>query len=198
LQIATGAPEIAGDVAAFKQRYAFAFPPAEGSAVWDSADAPSGQIPRQGAVDHVTASFLAAPLPDDSDVPAEVLEFFVPEAEEHLQTATQCLQRLETGREDEQIHRLFRAIHTIKGSAAQVGLHRVSAIAHRVEDLLGRLRDGRLEPGTEIVDCCLDSVDALKTFLHREGPSDAEMHARVAATRAKPARCTLMRATPTP
>ena len=43
-------------------------------------------------------------------------------------------------------------MHTVKGSAAQVGLHRLSAVAHRVEDLIGRLRDGALQPSAEIVD----------------------------------------------
>ena len=70
-------------------------------------------------------------------------------------------------------------MHTVKGSAAQVGLHRLSAVAHRVEDLIGRLRDGALQPSAEIVDLFLQSVDVLKKFLHREWESDAEMVAAV-------------------
>ena len=77
------------------------------------------------------------------------------------------------------INRLFRAMHTVKGSAAQVGLHRLSAVAHRVEDLIGRLRDGALQPSAEIVDLLLQSVDVLKQFLHRQWTSDAEMAAAV-------------------
>src|SRR5580658_2707736 len=70
-------------------------------------------------------------------------------------------------------------MHTVKGSAAQVGLHRLSAVAHRVEDLIGRLRDGALQPSAEIVDLFLQSVDVLKQFLHRQWPSDAAMVAAV-------------------
>src|SRR6202023_1756291 len=78
-------------------------------------------------------------LPQDSDAPGEVLEFFVPEAEEHLQAFTECLLALEANPNAEDITRLFRSMHTVKGSAGQVGLHRLSAVAHRVEDLIGRL-----------------------------------------------------------
>ena len=74
---------------------------------------------------------------------------------------------------------LFRSIHTVKGSAAQVGLARLSAIAHRVEDLIGELRDGRLQPSAEIIDVCLESVDVLKRCLHRQWTSDAEMRSVV-------------------
>src|SRR5580692_8810177 len=177
LQISSNGTETEGDILAFKQRYSFAFPAppasraareaaAEVAAEEPVADAP----PAYSYVDH---------LPQDSDVPAEVLEFFVPEAEEHLQAVTECLLALEANPNAEDINRLFRSMHTVKGSAAQVGLHRLSAIAHRVEDLIGRLRDGELKPSANIVDICLESVDVLKKFLHRQWTSDDEMRAAV-------------------
>ena len=118
-------------------------------------------------------------MPADDEVPAEILEFFVPEAEEHLQVVTDCLLSLETNPGEEQIHRLLRAVHTVKGSAAQVGLHRISHVAHRAEDLIGRLRDGQLRPSAEIVDICLEAVDVLKKFLYRQWAEDGQMHAGV-------------------
>ncbi len=114
-------------------------------------------------------------LPADDEVPDEILEFFQPEAEEHLQIVSDCLISLEGSNNPEEINKLFRAIHTVKGSAAQVGLKRLGAIAHRVEDLIGRLRDGELEPSPSVVDVCLESVDILKKTLHREFIDDAEM-----------------------
>ncbi len=59
---------------------------------------------------------VAAAIPDipaDGDVPAEVMEFFVPEVEEHLQVVTECLLSLEAAPNPEEINRLFRAMHTI-------------------------------------------------------------------------------------
>jgi chemosensory pili system protein ChpA (sensor histidine kinase/response regulator) len=107
-------------------------------------------------------------LPADDSVAAEVLEFFIPEVEEHLQSITESLLSLEANPNPEDINKLFRAMHTIKGSAAQVGFHRLSTIAHRAEDLIARLRDGELKPSANIVDLCLESVDILKKQLYRQ------------------------------
>src|SRR5207248_7710226 len=121
-------------------------------------------------------------LPRDTEIPQEILEFFVPEAEEHLQIVTDCLLSLEANpNAGENIHRLFRAMHTVKGSAAQVGWQRIARVAHRAEDLVGRLRDGALKPSAEIVDICLESVDALKKFLYHQWPGEASMQASVKA-----------------
>jgi len=177
LQISSNGLETSEDIAAFKQRYAFAFPappaepaPEDGPVAVGEGESVSGTSPLHS---------FAASLPVDAEVRDEVLEFFIPEAEEHLQAMTECLLALEAkpGGESnpDDIHRLFRSMHTVKGSAAQVGLHRISAIAHRVEDLIGCLRDGVLQPNAEIVDVCLDSVDVLKKFLHRQWASHAEM-----------------------
>ncbi|HEY6442480.1 MAG TPA: hybrid sensor histidine kinase/response regulator [Candidatus Acidoferrales bacterium] len=178
LQISSSGSETSSDISAFKQRYAFAFPAA---AVGEAS--PDERVDSVGEGEPIPIIFpaasLADALPQDGEVPDEVLEFFIPEAEEHLQSVTECLLALEGHPNADDINRLFRSMHTVKGSAAQVGLHRLSAVAHRVEDLIGRLRDGALQPSAEIVDLFLQSVDVLKKFLHREWQSDAEMAAAV-------------------
>lgn len=179
--------ENADDVIVFKQRFPFAFPA-------PSAPVPEAQVPVVAAAQNadqraalgeipvaISADLLPEPIPQDDDVAAEVLEFFVPEAEEHLQTLTECLLALEASPSEEQVHRMLRAMHTIKGSAAQVGLHRISHVAHRAEDLIGRVRDGELKPGPGIIDICLESLDVLKKFLYRQWSSDAQMQAAVQA-----------------
>jgi chemosensory pili system protein ChpA (sensor histidine kinase/response regulator) len=179
LQISSDGKETADDIAAFKHRYAFAFGGAtvSPSALEDEMPAGAGN----GAQDSLplSDSNLADDLPEDDDVPREVLDFFIPEAEEHLQIATQCLLGLESNPDTEEIHRLFRSVHTIKGSAAQVGLRRLGAVAHRLEDLIGLLRDGALPSSPEITDVCLQSLDALRKFLHRQWSSDEEMRLTV-------------------
>ncbi len=178
LQISSSGSETSSDIAAFKQRYGFAFASAP---LPESADGADGQAIGEG--EPIPSVFpghsLAEQLPQDGEVPDEVLEFFIPEAEEHLQAVTECLLALEGNPNPEEINRLFRSMHTVKGSAAQVGLHRLSAVAHRVEDLIGRLRDGELQPNAQIVDLLLQFVDVLKQFLHRQWPSESEMVAIV-------------------
>jgi chemosensory pili system protein ChpA (sensor histidine kinase/response regulator) len=179
LQISTNGEETSSDIAAFKQRYSFAFPAAPVTGNQASEQATEFSETNESAVEGPAAYSYADHLPEDGEVGDEVLEFFVPEAEEHLQAVTECLLALEASPNPEEIHRLFRSMHTIKGSAAQVGLHRLSAVAHRVEDLIGQLRDGALHPSAEIVDICLESVDVLKKFLHRQWAGDLEMRAAV-------------------
>ena len=82
----------------------------------------------------------------------QLLIGFHEEAQEHLQTLQQALQRLQTANRDQegcavQAHReeiaaIRRAVHTIKGASAVIGLNEVAAYAHGVEDFLDRLHDG--------------------------------------------------------
>ncbi|HSE49323.1 MAG TPA: response regulator [Terriglobales bacterium] len=175
LMVSANGVEAGEDIAAFKQKYPFAF------------QAPEAVREEAAYVDEVASAMETAPeeaapvaiteLPQDGEVHDEILEFFVPEAEEHLQVVTECLLALEANPNPEDINRLFRAMHTIKGAAAQVGLLRISRVAHRAEDLVGRLRDGQLKPSAEIVDLCLESVDVLKKFLYRQWPDELTMQA---------------------
>ena len=179
LQISSDGKETVDDIAAFKHRYAFAFrgtPTSESAEMEEEAsDAMLGA--RSSA--NLSENNLADDLPDDDEVPREVLDFFIPEAEEHLQIATQCLLGLESNATADEIHRLFRSVHTIKGSAAQVGLRRLGAVAHRLEDLIGLLRDGVLQSSADITDVCLQTVDALRKFLYRQWTNDEEMTSTV-------------------
>ena len=184
LMISANAVEAAEDIGSFKQRYPFAFQGAVQPAV-QPEKAPAEQV---SATPAETETISTPPLPQDGEVPAEILEFFVPEAEEHLQVVTDCLLSLETNPSPDQIHRLLRAMHTVKGSAAQVGLQRIARVAHRAEDLISRVRDGALRPSADIVDICLEAVDALKKFLYRQWSDEDSMQSAVRALFARIAR----------
>jgi len=121
-----------------------------------------------------TGSYFDA-LPLDEEVPDEILEFFQPEAEEHLQVVSDCLISLEGNNNLEEINKLFRAIHTVKRLRSASRTEETGSIAHRVEDLIGRLRDGEIEPSPAVVDLCLESVDVLKKTLHRQWASEVDM-----------------------
>ena len=204
LMISSTGTEAEEEIAAFKQKYPFAFgevekeeaevePAGGGTTEVENPNAPVGTgegvgVPRsarddkqEGLSEQETHSSTHA-IPDlepDMEVPAEVLEFFVPEAEEHIQVVTECLLAMEANANPDDIHRLFRAMHTIKGSAAQVGLHRISRVAHRAEDLIGRLREGELQPSAAIIDICLECVDTLKKFLYGQWTDEQTMQASV-------------------
>jgi len=181
LEISDTGKESLEDIAAFKERYRFAFPtepPPLNYPQPQSLSEPPQAVAQERVVAAATGSYFDA-LPTDDEVGDEILEFFQPEAEEHLQVVSDCLISLEGNNNPEEINKLFRAIHTLKGSAAQVGLKRLGAIAHRVEDLIGRLRDGELEPSPAVVDICLESIDVLKKTLHRQWNDEKSMRAGV-------------------
>ena len=182
LEISDTGNENTEDIAAFKERYRFAFPidvpPLNLSAPKSNSAAALLDEEEHEIVSPATGSYFDA-LPMDDEVPTEILEFFQPEAEEHLQIVSDCLLSLEGNNNPEEINKLFRAIHTVKGSAAQVGLKRLGAIAHRVEDLIGRIRDGELEPTPQVIDLCLASTDVLKKTLQKQWADEAEMRTGV-------------------
>jgi chemosensory pili system protein ChpA (sensor histidine kinase/response regulator) len=179
LEISDTGEEVVEDIAAFKERYRFAFPAEPAPLSYASADEQQAQQPTQDESALAPTGSYFDSLPEDDDVPVEILEFFQPEAEEHLQIVSDCLLSLEANHSPEEINKLFRAIHTVKGSAAQVGLKRLGGIAHRVEDLIGRLREGEIEPSAQVIDLCLESVDVLKKTLHKQWPDEIQMRTGV-------------------
>ena len=71
------------------------------------------------------------------------------------------------------VHRVFRAIHTIKGSGATAGFAHLAAVAHKVEEVFDLARAGRLAITTDLVDTGLKACDVLRMILGAED-SEAE------------------------
>jgi len=93
---------------------------------------------------------------------SDIVDFFLVEASEHLQILNDGLLSLEERSDDlSAIDEIFRSAHTIKGSAAMLGFNVVSKLAHKMEDLLGRIRSKEVELSESIIDLLLNSVDTL-------------------------------------
>ena len=82
---------------------------------------------------------------------------------------------------DDLVHRVFRAIHTVKGSGATAGFTHLAAVAHRVEEVFDLARAGRLAITVEVVDCGLKACDVLRSILAADDP-DAECPGEQAVT----------------
>ena len=89
-------------------------------------------------------------------------EQFIAEARELVHQATDDLIAVEReGASSERTDRIFRAFHTLKGSAGIVELPAMTLTLHAAEDLLTAIRRGRLAVSADIVDqalACLDQV----------------------------------------
>jgi two-component system chemotaxis sensor kinase CheA len=63
------------------------------------------------------------------------------------------------------VHRVFRAIHTIKGSSGVAGMAHLSRFTHKVEETFELARAGKLAVTSELIDCALKSCDVIRLLL---------------------------------
>jgi two-component system chemotaxis sensor kinase CheA len=91
---------------------------------------------------------------------------FAQEAEGRLAAISQLALELEGAGNDETIvAAIYREVHTLKGSAAVVGLDDVSGCAHRLEERLEALRSGAFPISSELVDVVLEALDELTVLM---------------------------------
>ncbi|MCC7549476.1 MAG: chemotaxis protein CheA [Burkholderiales bacterium] len=91
---------------------------------------------------------------------------FFEEAQELLRQMEEILLAFEAGIQDgEAVNALFRAAHTIKGSAGLFGFEEVVGFTHVVESVLDRLRSSAIDIGDELVGLLLDSGDHIGTLV---------------------------------
>jgi two-component system chemotaxis sensor kinase CheA len=97
---------------------------------------------------------------------AAILPVFLAEAEENLAQVEDALLALEASPGDaETLNTVFRAAHTLKGNAANLGLAPVAEFAHGVEDVLDRLREGSIVLTASLTGLLLRAVDALRVLV---------------------------------
>ena len=98
---------------------------------------------------------------------------FVEESHDLLQNMEDALLRVESGGgETEDINAIFRAAHTIKGSAGLFGFDYVVSFTHVVENLLDRVRNGELTMGSELVALLLDCGDHIRALVEHAAIHD--------------------------
>jgi two-component system chemotaxis sensor kinase CheA len=86
----------------------------------------------------------------------------------------------EQPRDCDAVDRVFRVLHTIKGSGAMAGFEAVAAVAHEIETVFERVRSGEMAASRELVSQTLAARDRLKTMVEAGG--DAQFADHVAAT----------------
>jgi two-component system chemotaxis sensor kinase CheA len=114
----------------------------------------------------------------------EVIREFLIETHENLAQLDLDLLTLEKDpTERETLARVFRTLHTVKGTAGFLGLERLQAVAHAAENLLSRLRQGELIFNPQIASALLSVVDAVRQMLDAvektETDGDADFSALV-------------------
>lgn len=97
-------------------------------------------------------------------------ETFCDEAQELLAELESALIELEAEPTlGEAVDRVFRVLHTLKGSGAMAGFDHTAALAHELENIFDLIRSGRLAVNRELIDLTLMARDLLRDCIEREG-----------------------------
>ncbi len=96
----------------------------------------------------------------------EIVNDFVQEALELLESLNENFVELEKdpGNKD-LLNTIFRAAHTIKGSAGFLGFQSIVELAHSAENILNKLRQGEIFLTSGMMDCLLEAMDILKAMI---------------------------------
>lgn len=96
----------------------------------------------------------------------EIVESFLVESKEIIDSLDLDLIELEKNPTDENLlNKVFRSFHTIKGSAGFLNLTKLTALTHRCEDILNKLRRREVNLSSEIMDAILGGYDKMKELL---------------------------------
>ncbi len=97
---------------------------------------------------------------------SEIEVAFFTDAKEQLDALEGELLNLETNDCDEEtLNKIFRAMHTIKGSAGFAGFREIESFTHNVENLMHIIREGSLEINEDILQILLDSRDLINNMV---------------------------------
>ncbi|MCR9091189.1 MAG: chemotaxis protein CheA, partial [Proteobacteria bacterium] len=105
----------------------------------------------------------------------EIFATFIAESRDQIEEMERSLFALEQAPDDaELLNTVFRAAHTIKGSAGLFALDTVIEFTHTAENLLDALRHGQLHVDAELISELLRVVDVLRVLIdcasRREDP----------------------------
>lgn len=107
----------------------------------------------------------------------DLLSEFLTECAENLAVVDAELVKLEREPNNKDVlGRIFRLVHTIKGTCGFIGLPKLETLAHASENMLGKFRDGALQVTPAAVTLILASLDRIKEILsalERDGAEPA-------------------------
>ena len=109
------------------------------------------------------------------DTDMEILAEYVEESRGHLEHAEKIFVEIQKvgSAPPESINDLFRAIHTIKGSAGFLGLTSIATLTHAMESLLDDLREGAIALTPAISEALIEGTDMLNNMFDDIGNSDS-------------------------
>lgn len=97
---------------------------------------------------------------------SQYMGMFLEESMENLQTLNEALLDLEQNPNNiDRLNEIFRVAHTIKGMAATMGFSAIAELTHKMEDVLSKFREGKLEVSRSVVTVLFDCLDTLERMV---------------------------------
>jgi two-component system, chemotaxis family, sensor kinase CheA len=129
-------------------------------------------LPDDAAPETVESALAVTGEADDSrwapSLAEDMIGAFLDECVERTEGLAERLIELEQrGNDKELISAVFRDLHTLKGSSAFAGLTKLNRIAHRAEDLIGELREGKRPADRALIDVLLAALDAMRIITEK-------------------------------
>ena len=112
-------------------------------------------------------------MPPNQNLLNELMPLFRAEAKENLQTLNRYLLELEKQPDAETTRQLlaeiFRAAHTLKGSARTVGLTNLATLTHAFESLIKRMQYNQVPMGPNVFDKAYHALDTITHLVAADG-----------------------------
>jgi two-component system, chemotaxis family, sensor kinase CheA len=108
-----------------------------------------------------------------SGILGEYTEVFLEESEDQIEELNANLLRFENDHTDREIiNDIFRAAHSLKSSAAFVGLYNLSDLAHKMENLLQKIREDKINVNVNLVNLLFECFDLIKEIIDAVGQGE--------------------------
>ncbi|MDR4472185.1 MAG: Hpt domain-containing protein [Nitrospira sp.] len=121
-----------------------------------------------------------------SDEIREILNDFLTESNEMLEVLDQRFVTLESDPTNtDLLNEIFRAMHSMKGSAGFLGFNHLVDVAHRGENILNKLRQAEMAVSPAIISVILETVDVIKAIMADIKDSGTDSHVPTGAISAK-------------
>ncbi|MCS6263985.1 MAG: chemotaxis protein CheA [Nitrospira sp.] len=121
-----------------------------------------------------------------SDEMQEILNDFLTESNEMLEVLDQRFVTLESDPTNtDLLNEIFRAMHSMKGSAGFLGFNHLVDVAHRGENILNKLRQAEMAVSPAIISVILETIDVIKAIMADIRESGTDNHVATAVIASK-------------
>ncbi|MDP3937828.1 MAG: chemotaxis protein CheA [Deltaproteobacteria bacterium] len=117
------------------------------------------------------------------DISKKALQEFLSEAEEIIEKLNQDLLLLEEAApggavDPDLLNEIFRSAHSLKGLSGMFGFSKVMSLSHNLENLLDRLRMGKVSLTAPVTDVLLSTVELLRKIVAQTSEGGDEFEER--------------------